>query len=147
LGYQCFISDENMDKTGIITHTPPPSATPAQRFAEMDLLLTSRRLDTTALKLIEAEYDIEFQASGCGMNAAVVHIAQIMAAAPEFQTTNLAGRSGYARELNVREPSTSDEANEPYKAVVYLFLEGGADLFNILVPHSGCGKKDLYKEQ
>ena len=35
---------------------------------------------------------------------------------------------------------------KPYKAVVTLYLSGGADSFNMLVPHSGCAAKDLYSE-
>ena len=35
--------------------------------------------------------------------------------------------------------------NRPYKAIVVIFLEGGADSFNMLIPHSGC-VRDLYAE-
>jgi hypothetical protein len=37
--------------------------------------------------------------------------------------------------------------NRPYKAIVYLWLDGGADTWNLLVPHSQCtGGVDLYNE-
>ena len=35
--------------------------------------------------------------------------------------------------------------NRPYKAIVVFLLAGGADSWNMLVPHSGC-VRDLYAE-
>jgi hypothetical protein len=134
--------------SGRLTYTPPASATPAQVVGELDLLLTSGRSDAAALDLMAAEYEAELDETSGDADAAVAHVAQIIASAPEFQTTNIAGRSGLARGSTEREPSTSAEAQEPYKAVVYLFLQGGADSYNILVPHSSCEKvkKDMYAE-
>jgi hypothetical protein len=134
--------------SGALTYNPPVSATPAQVVRAMDLLLTSGRLDKAALELLTAEYQLELNETNNDTNAAVAHVAQIMATAPEFQSTNIAARTGLARESTDREPSTSAEAQEPYKAVVYLFLDGGADSYNILVPHSSCEKvkKDMYAE-
>jgi hypothetical protein len=130
--------------SGRLTYSPQPSATPAQVVSELDLLLTSGRLDKAALELLTAEYQLELTETNNDTNAAVAHVAQIMASAPEFQSTNIAARTGLAREATDREPSTSAEAQEPYKAVVYLFLDGGADSYNILVPHSECKKVSKY---
>jgi uncharacterized protein (DUF1501 family) len=39
-----------------------------------------------------------------------------------------------------------DSQNREYKATVMIFLNGGADTFNMLVPHSNCGATDLYAQ-
>ena len=37
-------------------------------------------------------------------------------------------------------------SGKPYKALVVFFMRGGADTFNLLVPHSECDAKDLRKQ-
>ena len=40
------------------------------------------------------------------------------------------------------------KSSEPYKAIVYVYLGGGLDSFNLLTPHNegGCGLYDDYFE-
>lgn len=46
-----------------------------------------------------------------------------------------------------RAPITMTQSqNRPYKAVVVVFLRGGADSWNMLVPKSSCGARDMYAD-
>ena len=38
------------------------------------------------------------------------------------------------------QPKPTKSLGRPYKAVVVVFLEGGADSYNFVIPHSGCSK-------
>jgi uncharacterized protein (DUF1501 family) len=66
----------------------------------------------------------------------------LFAASPEFHTTNMPAIKTSTRVA--RRPIESQ--NRTYKATVVVFLHGGCDSFNVLVPHSGCGAKDMYDE-
>ena len=57
---------------------------------------------------------------------------QLIVAAPEFHITNVVRKTGNPRPaLQAPPPSVNS-----YKAVVYVLLDGGADTFNMLAPHS-----------
>ena len=61
----------------------------------------------------------------------------------EFHTSNYVQERAVPRTALPETPSQ----NRPYKAIVYLWLDGGADTWNLLVPHSQCtGGVDLYNE-
>lgn len=59
---------------------------------------------------------------------------ELVLATPDFAVTNLAQPSATPRTAVSRPAS----GGRPYKALIVLFLEGGADSWNLLVPHSGC---------
>jgi uncharacterized protein (DUF1800 family)/uncharacterized protein (DUF1501 family) len=61
---------------------------------------------------------------------------------PEFSVTNLNRDTGKMRKAKVPKVSSGRD----YKAVVVIMLEGGADTFNMLAPHSNCASGDLYAE-
>jgi cullin-associated NEDD8-dissociated protein 1 len=70
---------------------------------------------------------------------------QLMSLTPEFHATN-AHRVDAARATE----TTTTKAGAPdvvsdYKAIVYLFLAGGADSFSMIVPESGCSN-DLARQ-
>ena len=65
---------------------------------------------------------------------ALKHVLKLLAIAPEFHATNL----HQARSVQRAQPAPQVAYGRKYKAVVVLFLQGGADSFNIVVPHSGC---------
>ena len=67
---------------------------------------------------------------------------QLMMVSAEFHATNLNKLSATLR-TPVDQTTSLDRK---YKAVVVIFLSGGADSFNMVVPHSNCGPHDLYKE-
>ena len=63
-------------------------------------------------------------------------------AAPEFHATNHLTPTDEARQ----EAAKVTSMGRPYKAIVVLFLNGGADTYNLIVPHSNCAASDLYAE-
>lgn len=64
---------------------------------------------------------------------------KLISMAPEFHSTN---ENNYGATPSPRtKPPKVPSQNRPYKAVVVVFLEGGADSYNMLVPHSNCEKQ------
>jgi uncharacterized protein (DUF1501 family) len=122
-----------------MNYAPNAGASSVEIINELDLLLTSGRLDETARSLLVTEHSAILQAGG-DANTALRHVLQLITVAPEFHTTNINTRT------NTQRPAppatvTTPASSEKYKAVVYLFLAGAADSFNILVPHSNCETK------
>jgi uncharacterized protein (DUF1501 family) len=85
---------------------------------------------------------------------ALKHALKLFTVAPEFHATN-----NYAPSATVRKAAAPIESQErPFKSVVTIFMQGGMDSFNVVVPHSQCTKPkeggadgereafDLYKE-
>ena len=68
----------------------------------------------------------------------------LMVNTPEYHATNLPvpGETRANATEFVRDPNRAPS----YKAVVMLFLKGGCDSYNLLIPHSNCGAKDLNAE-
>jgi len=58
----------------------------------------------------------------------------MIASSPEFHTTSIVRKTGNERPAIDTDTSTDDP--KPYKALVHIFLEGGCDSYNMLVPHS-----------
>ena len=73
-------------------------------------------------------------------------LTKLFAFSPEFSATNVNSLQENARPAIPEIPTQ----NRAYKAIVVMFLEGGVDSFNILVPHSNCTVAgevtDLYTE-
>jgi hypothetical protein len=66
---------------------------------------------------------------------ALKHTLKLLAIAPDFHTTNV-----HHAKPKVREPPPAQVSEgRSYKAVVVVFLGGGADSYNIVVPHGGDG--------
>merc|ERR1719203_1460610 len=100
------------------------------------MLLTAGRLSTESRNLIANEM------AGTADDAAALRLAQqLIVVSPEFHSTNAVKFTGEDR----LPPPPAKPPSNPFKAVVYLFLPGAIDSFNILVPHSGC-TKDMYAE-
>ena len=59
---------------------------------------------------------------------------QLLLATAEFHATNAPQPTATPRPP----PPSVVSAGRPYKAILILFLAGGADSWNLLVPHSGC---------
>ncbi len=104
--------------------------------SELATLLTSGRLSAANKQVIKEAY------SSMPDNAAALRVAQqLIVSSPEFHTTNTVQMNGESRTiLTSPEPS-----GVPYKALIFVMLNGGADSFNMLIPHT-CASKDLYKE-
>ena len=48
--------------------------------------------------------------------------------------------------IETKAQAVSDGTPAEFKAIIVMFLNGGADTFNLLVPHSNCSSKDMYAE-
>jgi cullin-associated NEDD8-dissociated protein 1 len=116
--------------------------------SEMDVLLTGGRLNSQGHNLIKYAYDMELDGTGSwhdGLQAAQ----KMFIMAPEFHATNANTLTDEDRSTSDDDDSTNDDISStevPYKAVVYLFLDGAMDSFNLLVPYSDCNGTDLYDE-
>jgi cullin-associated NEDD8-dissociated protein 1 len=66
---------------------------------------------------------------------------QLIVASAEFNTAG----SGATKTSGRPERQVSPSLGRPYKAVVVVYLNGGVDSYNILVPHSECSEKDMYQ--
>ena len=106
---------------------------------ELSLLLTAGRLENSAKEIILAQYNREAQTNG--PLAAMKVAQQLVIGSPEFQVTNHVQRKSGQRRAAARVIRGSNS----YKAIVYIFVSGGLDSYNLLVPHSNC-KKDMYGE-
>ena len=114
--YQC--------SQGLLTYVPSVN-TATGVVDEISTLMTSGRLSSEARNILVGLYN-----SVADKNRARMMVQQLIATTPEFHTTGTTTRSTESRpELPFPTPS-----EEPYKAVVYVFLIGGADSYNILVP-------------
>jgi hypothetical protein len=109
---------------------------------ELDLLLLDGRMSQSTRDAVRAAY-LDIAAGKHGdrvINAAdptldALHVAQkLVAASPEFHATNIHRSTGAAR----RTPAPQPSLDRPLKTIVVLELHGGADSFNMLVPHSKC---------
>jgi uncharacterized protein (DUF1501 family) len=68
-------------------------------------------------------------------------IQQLVVTTAEFVSTNRITHSGEKRTTTANPPAST----EPYKAVIYFYLSGGCDSYNMLVPMS-CSPVDVYSK-
>ncbi|GMH79107.1 hypothetical protein TL16_g08033 [Triparma laevis f. inornata] len=114
-----------------------------QVVEELSLLLTSGRLSDKTRSIIVEEYETELRRYG-DEGRALRLAQQLFAFSPEFHTTN---KNEVPEDAEIRKiPADNEEATvvSDYKAIVYLMMFGAADSYSFLVPHSGCGDKDMY---
>jgi hypothetical protein len=109
---------------------------------ELATLLTSGRLSAASRKVIEGAYLAKLSDPAGGVDAALRLAQQLIVTTPEFQTTNTVKLSGEERSS----PPPPQSSGAPYKAIVYIMFAGGCDSYNMLVPHTCNGTKDLYAE-
>jgi hypothetical protein len=117
----------SINNSGNLTYMPDGEVhdSPEAVVNELATLLTAGRLGPENRRLIEQVYaESETQA--------LAKAQLLVASSPEFHVTNLVRQSGRKRpEIPGTTPST-----KPYKAVVYMLLQGGVDSFNMLAPHT-----------
>lgn len=109
---------------------------------ELSTLLTSGRLSSASRQVIQTAYKERLSDPSGGADAALRLAQQLIVTTPEFQTTNTVKFSGQVRSL----PEPPQPSGTPYKAIIYVMFAGGADSYNMLVPHTCTGGKDLYAE-
>lgn len=111
--------------------------TPRAIVDKMATLLTAGRLNEDSRNIISNKIS-------SSMNAFDLRLAQqLMMSTPEFHTTSYMKFTGEPR---VFPPVPPMDPTKPYKAVVFLMLEGGYDSYNMLVPMANCPTKDMYTE-
>jgi uncharacterized protein (DUF1501 family) len=101
-------------------------------------LLTGGRLSSEAVSAVATKVG---DTAGLTDQSKVTLAQQLIGTAPEYHTTNLAERTGQERAPT----PVQEAADDPYKAVVVLFLSGGVDWFNVLAPHTSCSLFSSYR--
>jgi cullin-associated NEDD8-dissociated protein 1 len=77
---------------------------------------------------------------------ALTHALKLLSLAPEFHTTSIA-TPPLNGPVDRPPPTQTESQGRPYKAIVVVFLHGGADSYGMVVPHSECGGGfDLHAE-
>lgn len=100
--------------------------------AAPEKLILNDNANPTKRSLCSATRDCLCKARG--PHVALKRAIELMTLTPDFVATNRAQPSEAPRVSPPRPAS----GQRPYKALVVLFLEGGADSWNMIVPHSGC---------
>ncbi len=96
---------------------------------ELAMLLTGGRLNAASRKLIKE-------------SASLSTSLKLILTTPEFHSTRV------VTPLKVRPNMVIPQSSgTPYKAVVFVNLEGGMDSYNVLIPHSGCSGSDYLYAQ
>lgn len=99
---------------------------------QLSLVLTSSRLDYDKLQLIKVATADDFLFGD--RSKAIRAMIQLIASTAEFHTTALAKNTPV-----IREPEDEARtASSDYKAVIYLFYNGGMDSWNMIAPKGNC---------
>ena len=129
--------------TGYLAYSPSSgnNVTSNEVIEELSTLLTSGRLSTENKLIISEAYT---HAKNIHDQEMAVRIAQqLIVTTPEFHSNN-----HHHTESVPRQASPNNKPNEePYKAVVMVYLFGGLDSFNVLVPHPECYLYEEYKSE
>jgi cullin-associated NEDD8-dissociated protein 1 len=130
------------DAIGLLDYTPPDGASMDEVLDDLSLLLTAKRLGATNTEIIRSAmkdaYDTGDEAKG-------IRIAQqLIASTPEFHSWGTVHHnSGTPRKIE----GYTEKSEKKYKNVVFFFMAGGVDSYNLVVPVGGCGNnKNLYEE-
>jgi len=109
------------------------AGSPDMTLEELDVLLTGGRLTPKAKQAVKDAYE------GAPPGEALQAAQQAIAMTAEFNTL---GSPLPLPGVRPEAPSDGNGHRKPYKALILLFLHGGADTWNLLVPQQ-C---DLYQE-
>jgi len=135
------MSSEN--NSGEMKWRPSTWQTPATIIAEMDVLLTGGRLNPHTMSVVVDAFTTKRDDdASCAIASgayppclSAMRLAQVMIiSSAEFQATNKNQPTAIPRSL----PPKIASGGRPYKAIVLMHLNGGADSWNMIVPHSGC---------
>ncbi|CAK0794555.1 unnamed protein product [Prorocentrum cordatum] len=118
------------DPEGNLSFSVSGSSSASDIFNEVSLLLTGGRISDTRAFDAALEADVDGDHLKAAMRTVIM--------SPEFHTL---GEPALTGERPVTEEEPSQNASS-YKAIVFLFLNGGADTYSLLVPM--CD--DLYQE-
>jgi len=135
----CEMQEGDFSKArGMLTYLPSNPDNAESVVNELATLLTGGRLNQISRELIQKEYT-RARDKESGLRLAQ----QLLVTMPEFHSTNSMdiGHERLEKSKFKKQRNTSS-----YKSVTYLFLGGGLDSYNLLVPHSECKSKDMYAE-
>lgn len=118
---------------GYLTYAPLNSANSSVVIDDLTLLLTAGRMSSTNKMILQDAYE---------NLGGVTAVQKLITVTPEFHATGLVQDSSLLRS----DAGVPEESSNRYKSIIILNLSGGADSFNILVPHSECDGKDMYEE-
>mmetsp|Transcript_102655 Transcript_102655/g.294143 ORF Transcript_102655/g.294143 Transcript_102655/m.294143 type:complete len:2583 (-) Transcript_102655:1307-9055(-) len=128
------VKDPAKNMQGDITWVPESNYSDVSGVLdELELLLVpSAHLNERNREIIQNAYASQLKEGDTRL--ALATALQLLATTADFSTSTAnIHRSGE------REPvAKPDFLDRDYKAIVYLYFNGGLDSFNILIPHSGC---------
>lgn len=110
----------------------------SRKIDDLSTLLTAGRLSFENKQVLVDAHAYFLENHGIAHADRV--LVKLLAATPEFHTTNTIRRTGDTRPVT---PPVVP-SNKPYKAIVYVNLAGGVDSFNILTPGGSCPLYDDY---
>eukprot|EP00808_Paulinella_micropora_P028586 g59653.t1 len=117
---------------GLFQYAPTSQASPEDVVAEMSILLNGGRLNPAGTELIRNEYwKTRDTISG---EAAVKRAMKLFLMTAEFHATN----AHTLRPVAHKEEKQIASQGRPLQVIVVIFMAGGFDSYNLLVPHSGC---------
>lgn len=123
---------------GVLAYAPTATSVDSL-IDELSLMLTAGRLGDANRAIVR---DAIANMYNQGDRSKAIRIAQqLITSSPEFHTTGLARKGDKERVLT----GYTQPPKHEYKAVVYLYLVGGCDSYNMLVPMSGCSTVSIQK--
>jgi uncharacterized protein (DUF1501 family) len=128
--YDCSkytIGGVNDGSLGNLTFSPKNIMIAENITSELATLLTAGRLSPSNRDIVN-----EMINSEPNRYLALLKAQQLIVMSPEFHATNIIRKSGAVRP----DPAVPMPSTKSYKAIVHVFLEGGLDSFNMLIPHT-----------
>jgi len=127
---------------GLLTYAAANGASTAATIDQLDLLLTGGRLSRHSRELISTAHAARLRETHSQERAMRVAL-DLFLLSSEFTATNANMLRVGARP----QAGVVVAQGRPYRAIVFVFLQGGADSYNLLVPLSGCGAAgDLFAQ-
>jgi len=137
------VSGDTSLSEGKLNYAPPSAASIDDILDDLSLVLTANRLSANNRAIIKSVVGDYFEWGD--VPKAILVAQQLVCMTPEFHTWGAVhDKSVYEQEI----VGYTEQSTHTYKAVVYVFLNGGMDSFNLLVPNdNNCvGGKDMYQE-
>ena len=143
-GYGSWIScaDDGQYRSsyGHLHYQSDINASVVDQAEDLSLLLTGGRLAPENIDKIVKACDTQDAASQLRC------MQQLVVSAGEFHSTNHIKQNGEDRQDSTKPATTtSTESKKTYKALVYYYMSGGVDSYNMLAPYS-CSPIDVYQK-
>ena len=104
---------------------------------ELDLLLTSGNIGFESRDILTNAFN-----SVTDNEMKYTKVKELFPIVPEFHTTQKHTNINFSKP----EIDKSPYLDRDYKAIIVLFMHGGCDSYNLIVPHSECKERDMYQE-